>query len=84
MADRAKKISELPAASSISTTDVFLIVANTAGTATNKTVTANTLYTAVGGSVRGPYASDAAAAAANVAVGSIYYNASGVVHVRLT
>ena len=34
--------------------------------------------------IPGPFANDAAAAAGGIAVGSLYYDASGVPHVRIT
>lgn len=41
MADRAKKLSELPAATSVVNNDIFIIVANTAGVATTKQISVN-------------------------------------------
>lgn len=41
MVDRAKKISELPLATTIANTDFVVVVANTAGTANTKRITAN-------------------------------------------
>ena len=41
MVDRAKKISELPAATTIANTDFVIVVANTTGTANTKRITAN-------------------------------------------
>lgn len=41
MVDRAKKISELPLATTVANTDFVIIVANTAGTANTKRITAN-------------------------------------------
>lgn len=47
MADRAKKISELPVATSAVNNDIFIIVANTAGVATTKQITVNNFKTAL-------------------------------------
>lgn len=41
MVDRAKKITELTAVTSITNNDVFIVVTNTAGTATTKKITIN-------------------------------------------
>lgn len=41
MADRAKKISELPTATTAVNNDIFIIVANTSGVATTKQITVN-------------------------------------------
>jgi hypothetical protein len=41
MVDRAKKISELPAATTVANTDFVIVVANTSGTANTKRITAN-------------------------------------------
>lgn len=49
MADRAKKISELPVASSVANTDIFIIVANTTGIATTKQISVNTFKSVAAG-----------------------------------
>lgn len=41
MVDRAKKISELPVTTTVANTDFVIVVANTAGTANTKRITAN-------------------------------------------
>lgn len=86
MTDRAKKISELNAitANTVATDDVFVVV-DTSATETKK-ITANNMAVYLGSNIviPGPYASDAAANTAGVAVGKPYYNSSGAVLIRLT
>lgn len=47
MADKAKKISELTAATGAANTDLLVLVQNTAGTAVTKKIVANTLFNAL-------------------------------------
>ena len=51
MADRAKKISELPTAASVVNNDIFIIVANTSGVATTKQISVNTFKSVLSGVV---------------------------------
>lgn len=81
MSDRRKKVSELTTYgnTSISNTDLFIIT----------DVSANSTKSATFNDVRrdlfpGPYADDAAANTAGVAVGFPYYNTSGDVKIRLS
>lgn len=81
MTTRSKKITELPAITSVSSNDLFVVeqfVSNTS-TSTSKITGINLRK----GMVRGPYANDAAAATGGVAVGEMYYTAAGDVKVRL-
>ena len=77
MSDRAKKFAEFSALTSLDGADLFL-VSDVSVPATKK-VTINSLRGAI---VRGPYADDAAANTAGVAVGHLYYTAAGDVKVR--
>ena len=76
-----KKLLELPAfaANTIAIGDLWLIEDVSAGI----TKTANSTIVGVYLSPRGPYADDAAANSAGVAVGRMYYTAAGTVKVRL-
>ena len=82
MTDRAKKIPELDsigtANTSIASGDLFIVEDVSANT--TKTATLSTLRKAV---VQGPFADDAAANTAGVALGQLYYTAAGVVKVRI-
>lgn len=82
MTDRAKKIPELDsigtANTSIASGDLFIVEDVSANT--TKTATLSTLRKAV---VQGPFADDAAAETAGVALGQLYYTAAGVVKVRI-
>jgi hypothetical protein len=77
--NKAKVIEELPAMASIVKADL-LVVHDVSANITSK---AN-LSLLIKSLVVGPYANDAVAAAANVAVSELYYNANGVVFVRST
>lgn len=48
MVDRAKKISELTAANTVANTDLFVVVANAAGTGVTKTANLSVLVTTMG------------------------------------
>jgi hypothetical protein len=69
MTDRAKKISELTAATSVANSDFFVIVANTAGTAVTRRVTANVVRAVL-------YSTVPATASANGTAGQIAYDAN--------
>ena len=75
--NKAKVIEELPAIASVVKADL-LVVHDVSANITSK---AN-LSLLIKSLVVGPYANDAAAAAANVAVSELYYNANGVVYFR--
>lgn len=82
MSDRAKKIPELAsigtANTSIASGDLFIIEDVSANT--TKTGSLSTLRKAI---FQGPYANDAAANSAGVALGQAYFTADGSVKVRL-
>jgi hypothetical protein len=75
---RSKTITELPVLTSFDANDRIIVhdySANTTKQATKAVVQV--------GLFSGPYANDAAANTAGVIVGQPYYNANGVVYVRL-
>ena len=82
MSDRAKKIPELnsigTANTSIASGDLFIVEDVSANT--TKSATLSTLRKAI---FQGPYANDAAANSAGVALGQAYFTADGSVKVRL-
>jgi len=82
MSDRAKKITELAsigtANTSIASGDLFIVEDVSANT--TKSATLSTLRKAM---FQGPYANDAAANVAGVALGQAYYTADGSVKVRI-
>lgn len=82
MSDRAKKIPELnsigTANTSIASGDLFIVEDVSANT--TKSATLSTLRKAM---FQGPYANDAAANVAGVALGQAYYTADGSVKVRI-
>lgn len=82
MSDRAKKIDELTsigtANTSIASGDLFIVEDVSANT--TKSATLSTLRKAM---FQGPYANDAAANTAGVALGQAYFTADGSVKVRL-
>lgn len=75
--NKAKVIVELPAMASVVKEDL-LVVHDVSANITSK---AN-VSVLIKSLVVGPYANDAVAAAANVAVSELYYNANGVVYIR--
>lgn len=82
MTDNAKRVSELPTANTIGSSDrlLFLYNANT-GAPSARTITVSNFTTNL---ISGPYASDAAANTAGVPLKGLYYDASGYVKIRLT
>lgn len=89
MTDRAKKITELTAVTTPASTDLLIIETDPSGTPATKKITLQNLLNSgfintASISITGPYASDAAANTANVAIGKLYYNADGTVKIRLT
>jgi hypothetical protein len=83
MSDRAKKIPELTsigtANTSIASGDLFIVEDVSANT--TKYAELSTLRKAI---IQGPYANDAAAGTAGVALGQLYYTAAGDAKVRIT
>jgi len=75
--NKAKTIEELPVMASVVKEDL-LVVHDVSANITSK---AN-VSVLIKSLVVGPYANDAVAAAANVAVSELYYNANGVVYIR--
>lgn len=77
--NRAKTYDEMDEAVEIVKDDILLFL----DTSENKTVQApvSMLIQTI---TSGPYANDSLAAAANVAVGELYYNSNGAVFIRLT
>lgn len=82
MTDNARKVSELPTANTVASSDrlVFLYNANT-GAPSTRTITVSNFTTNL---VSGPYASDSAANTAGVPLKGLYYDSSGNVKIRLT
>ena len=78
---KAKKIKDLPVVTTFGESDLFVIEQVGSNTTTTSTVAGNNLRK---GMCRGPYTNDAAAGAAGVSIGEMYYLPSGAVQVRLT
>jgi hypothetical protein len=83
MANTDIKTSELPQTSSMANTDLFVVVRSPNSSPTTNTATLSTVMLGIGSSLSGPYSNDASAAAANVALKSLYYDTSGLIHIRL-
>lgn len=85
MADNSKKISELPVTTTLSANDrIVVLVSPGTANATVQTITSNNLAASSYQAIPGPYDSDVAAGGNNVPVHGIYYDASGVVKLRLS
>jgi hypothetical protein len=81
MTDRAKKIRELGGGAELTVlaaNDAFIVDDASANTSKFTTLSTIRKYLA-----QGPYADDAAANTAGVALGQLYYTATGVVKVRI-
>ena len=81
MANRARKLTELPVANTIASGDLLLIEKVSGNNSVTSIISAQALRKAL---VRGPYTNDAAANTAGVTVGELYYDTSGTVKVRLS
>lgn len=77
---KAKKITDLPTATSISNTDLLVIEKVGANTTTTSKITGTNFRKQM---CRGPYVDDGTAASHNVEIGEMYYDTFGVVKVRL-
>jgi hypothetical protein len=82
MSTRARKITELPASTTLSSNDVFVVekVSNSSISTTSK-MTATSLRKLI---VQGPYANDSVANTGGIVVGEPYYTADGIVRIRIT
>lgn len=84
MTNQARSIPEYGELTTPSGNTTFVVdhVAN--GVSNTYSLDITHLAPAVFSVIPGPYSNDAAANTANVAVGSPYYDSSGIVHIRLT
>ena len=92
MVDRAKKISELPLATTVANTDFVIIVANTAGTANTKRITSNNFRNSITSTIVSNTATittltantitvEDATFTGNVYLGAIESNAAQLIHI---
>ena len=84
MTDNSLTVSHLPQTTNVAPSDRLMVLynaANTTATASVRTITVNNFVNSL--QMPGPYANDPVAAAAGIAVGSLYYDTSGLVHIRL-
>ncbi len=84
MTDNSSKVSDLPQTSNVASTDRVMVLynaSNTSMTPSVRTITVNNFIKSL--KVSGPYANDSLAANSGISVGSLYYDASGIVHIRL-
>lgn len=84
MANEAKKIANLATTTTLSSTDRVVVLYNPASTANVLTITVNNFIKAIGNTLPGPYANDAAANTAGVGTKGMYYDSTGVVRVKIT
>lgn len=82
MTDNSKKVSELPTAANVALTDRVMILRDPSGTPSVRTIAVNNFISSL--RVPGPYIDDTAANTAGIAVGSLYYDDSGYVKIRLS
>lgn len=85
MTDNSSKVSDLPQTSNVASTDRVMVLynaSNTSMTPSVRTITVNNFIKSL--KVSGPYANDTLAANAGISVGSLYYDTTGVVHIRLS
>lgn len=84
MTDNSLKVSQLPQTTNVASTDRLMVLYNAANTSANasvRTITVNNFINTI--KLLGPYADDSTAAAAGISIGSLYYDSSGLVHIRL-
>jgi len=81
MSDNSKKLSELPQASNVASTDRVVILYSPTGTPSARTITVDNLIKSL--ILPGPYADDSAANTAGIALGHLYYDTTGTVKIRI-
>jgi len=81
MTDNSKKVSELPQAQNVASTDRVVVLRDPSGNASVRTITVANLVNSI---IKGPYANDSAANTGGVSVNGLYYDSSGNVKIRLT
>lgn len=94
MTTSANRVTGLPIANTLASTDRVLVIFNAAsnssvanGTPSLQSITLSNLMASIDAAVTvvsGPYANDLAAAGAGIKLGEMYYNSSGSVIVRLS
>ena len=84
MTDNSKKVSELPQAANVASTDRVVVLRDPAGSPSLRTVTVNNFVANIGLNILGPFASDSAAATGNIALKGLYYDTTGTIKIRLT
>ena len=85
MTDNSLKVSELAQTTNVAATDRVMVLYNASNTSANasvRTITVNNFIKSL--KVSGPYANDTLAANAGISVGSLYYDTTGIVHIRLS
>jgi len=80
MTSRARKINELPAATTIDSDDLIVIEKVTGANSVTSQINGNNLKTAL---FAGPYDDDTAAAAGTVLLGEPYYTTTGALRIRI-
>ena len=85
MSTRPRKFNEFPsmAANTIASGDLWLVEDISAGITKVANTATKVEYYSSQIAPRGPYADDAAAATAGIAIGTMYYTSAGIVKVRL-
>jgi len=80
-----KRTSQLNITTTLQANDRVVVLTNPANTqiSNTQTITANSLLLSVAKLITGPYANDSAANAAGIPLNSFYYDATGVVRLRL-
>lgn len=83
MTDNSLKVSQLPTTTNVASSDRLVVLynaANTSGGASVRTITVNNYNSST---VLGPYANDSVATTGGVVLGGLYYDSTGIVHIRL-
>jgi hypothetical protein len=81
MSDNSKKVSELPQASNVASTDRVMVLRDPSGVPSARTITVNNFVRSL--TVPGPYDTDTAANTAGIAIGHLYYDSAGTVKIRI-
>ena len=81
MTDNSKKLSELPQAANVASTDRVVIIRDPSGSPSARTITVNNFINTI--TIPGPYINDSAANTGGITIGHLYYDTSGVVKIRI-
>ena len=83
MTDNSLKVSQLPLTTNVAPSDRLMVLYNASNTSANASVRTIQVNNFITSTITGPYSNDSAATTGGVAIGGLYYDSSGIIHIRL-